>query len=68
MLPDAISSPTCEYAAMIALLTFALKRLCAIDLELRAHREEQWARLRAARARRLSFDRDGGDIDADRQQ
>jgi hypothetical protein len=66
MPPDAIGSPICEYAAMIALLTFALKHLCAIDLELRARREEQRTRLRAARARRLSFDRDGGDIDADR--
>ncbi len=66
MLPDAIGSPICKYAAEIALLAFALKRLWAIDLELRAHREEQRARLRAARARRLSFDRDDGDIDADR--
>jgi len=66
MLPDATGSPICEYAAAVALLTFALKRLWAIDLELQAHREEQRARLRAARARRLSFDGDGGDIDADR--
>jgi hypothetical protein len=49
MLANALSSPACEYAAVIALLAFALKRLWAIDLELRAHREEQRARLDAAR-------------------
>jgi hypothetical protein len=51
MLINAIGSPACEYAAAIALLAFAIKRLWAIDLELRAHREEQHARLNAARAR-----------------
>jgi hypothetical protein len=65
MLPNAIGSPICEYATMVALLPLALKHICAIDLEVRTHREEQRARLRAARARRLSSDDDGGNIDAD---
>jgi hypothetical protein len=50
MLPSDFS-PICEYATAIALLTFALKRLWAIDLELRAHRQRQRTRLFEARAR-----------------
>jgi hypothetical protein len=42
-------SPICEYATAIALFAFALKRLSAIDLELRAHRERQRARFYKAR-------------------
>jgi hypothetical protein len=49
MLPIAFSNPICEYATAIALLILALKRLWAIDLELRAHRERQRARFYEAR-------------------
>ncbi len=49
MLPNALSGPICECATAIALLPFALKRLWAIDLELRAHRERQRARFHEAR-------------------
>lgn len=49
MLPSAFSNPVCEYATAIALLILALKRLSAIDLELRAHREHQRARFYEAR-------------------
>ena len=48
MLPSAFS-PICEYATAIALVILALKRLWAIDLELRAHRERQRARFYEAR-------------------
>jgi hypothetical protein len=48
MLPSAFS-PICEYATAVAVLIFALKRLSAIDLELRAHRERQRARFYEAR-------------------
>lgn len=51
MLPNALSGPACEYATAIVLLAFCLKRIWAIDLELRAHRERQRARLREARRR-----------------
>jgi len=44
-------SPICEYATAIALLVLALKRLWAIDLELRAHRERQRARFYEARGK-----------------
>jgi hypothetical protein len=50
MLPSAFS-PTCEYATAIALLILALKRVWAIDLELRAHRERQRARFYEARGK-----------------
>jgi hypothetical protein len=50
MFPSAFS-PICEYATAVALLTFALKRLWAIDLELRAHRERQRARFHEARGK-----------------
>lgn len=49
MLPSAFSSQICEYATALALLILALKRLSAIDLELRAHRERQRARFYEAR-------------------
>ena len=49
MLPSDFSNPVCEYATVIALLILALKRLSAIDLELRAHRERQRARFYEAR-------------------
>jgi hypothetical protein len=56
MLPSAFSH-ICEYATAIALLVLALKRLWAIDLELRAHRERQRARFYEARgkAREAAF-------------
>jgi hypothetical protein len=50
MLPSTFS-PICEYATAVALLAFALKRLWAIDLELRAHRERQRARFYEARGK-----------------
>jgi hypothetical protein len=50
MLPSAFN-PICEYATAIALLVLALKRLWAIDLELRAHRERQRARFYEARGK-----------------
>lgn len=51
MLSSAFSNPVCEYATAIALLILALKRLAAIDLELRAHRERQRARFYEARGK-----------------
>jgi len=42
-------SPICEYATAVALFAYALRRFSAIDLELRAHRERQRARLYKAR-------------------
>jgi hypothetical protein len=50
MLPSDFS-PICEYATAIALLVLVLKRLWAIDLELRAHRERQRARFYEARGK-----------------
>jgi len=49
MLSSAFSSHICQYATALALLILALKRLAAIDLELRAHRERQRARFYEAR-------------------
>lgn len=51
MLPSAFSNHICEYAAALALLILLLKRLSAIDLELRAHRERQRARFYEARGK-----------------
>jgi hypothetical protein len=49
MILSAFSSHICEYAAAVALLILVFKRLWAIDLELRAHRERQRARFYEAR-------------------
>lgn len=51
MLPSVLNSHFCEYTAALALLIFLLKRLSAIDLELRTHREKQRARFYEARAK-----------------
>jgi hypothetical protein len=51
MLPSVLNNDICEYMAALALLILLLKRLSAIDLELRAHRERQRARFYEARAK-----------------
>ena len=49
-MPSLFDSPIFECATAIAVLSYGLKRLWAIDLELRAHRERQRIRLREAQA------------------
>lgn len=50
LIPSLFDSPTFECATAIVALSYGLKRLWAIDLELRAHRERQRTRLREAQA------------------
>src|SRR4051794_5476025 len=45
MLSSALSNPLLPYITAVAVLVWGLKRLWAIDLELRAHRHRQLARL-----------------------
>lgn len=61
MLQNALSNPICEYVAWVALAIFVLKHLWALDLELLADREEQRARLYAAREKTAPLHRDADD-------
>jgi hypothetical protein len=63
MLQNALSNPICEYATGIALAIFLLKHIWALDLELLADREEQRARLHAAREKTEPLHRDADDDD-----